>query len=80
MDHKSIERESIPLLKYSTRNNGLLARERQRTRFEETGIASHADMRPAQIRQDGVLDEECQTLIKTAMRQLHLTARAITGC
>ncbi len=52
------------------------ARERQRTRFEETYIASNADMRSAQIRQDGALDEECQTLIKTAMRQLQLTARA----
>ncbi len=52
------------------------ARERQRTRFEGTDIASNADMRPAQIRQYCALDEECQTLMKTAMRQLQLTARA----
>jgi magnesium chelatase family protein len=30
----------------------------------------------AQIRQYCVLDEACQTLMKTAMRQLQLTARA----
>ena len=52
------------------------ARERQRVRFGGTGIASNADMRPAQIRQYCALDEECQTLMKTAMRQLQLTARA----
>ena len=52
------------------------ARERQRVRFDGTDIASNADMRPAQIRQFCALDEECQTLMKTAMRQLQLTARA----
>ena len=52
------------------------ARERQRTRFAGLGIASNADMRPAQIRQFCGLDEACQALMKTAMRQLQLTARA----
>ena len=52
------------------------ARERQRMRFRETGIASNADMRPAQIRKYCGLDEACQNLMKTAMRQLQLTARA----
>ena len=52
------------------------ARERQRVRFEGMGIASNADMRPAQIRKYCELDEPCQALMKTAMRQLQLTARA----
>jgi magnesium chelatase family protein len=52
------------------------ARERQRVRFGESGIASNADMRPAQIRQYCALDEDCQALMKTAMRRLSLTARA----
>jgi magnesium chelatase family protein len=52
------------------------ARERQRQRFEGTDIASNADMRPAQIRKYCALDEACQSLMKTAMRQLRLTARA----
>jgi magnesium chelatase family protein len=52
------------------------ARERQRARFEGTDIASNADMRPAQIRKYCVLDDPCQALMKTAMRQLQLTARA----
>ena len=52
------------------------ARKRQRERFAGTDIASNADMRPAQIRKYCALDEDCQTLMKTAMRQLQLTARA----
>jgi len=51
-------------------------RERQRKRFAGMAIASNADMRPAQIRKYCVLDEPCQSLMKTAMRQLRLTARA----
>ena len=52
------------------------AREHQRKRFAGTDIASNADMRPAQIRKYCVLDEACQNLMMTAMRQLQLTARA----
>jgi len=52
------------------------ARERQRQRFAGTDIASNADMRPAQIRKYCALDEPCQALMKTAMRQLQWTARA----
>jgi magnesium chelatase family protein len=36
----------------------------------------HFDMRPALVRQYCTLDEPCQLLIKTSMRQLQLTARA----
>jgi len=52
------------------------ARQRQRERFAGTDIASNADMRPAQIRKYCALDDPCQALMKTAMRQLQLTARA----
>jgi magnesium chelatase family protein len=52
------------------------AREHQRKRFEGTDIASNADMRPRQIRKYCALDDPCQALMKTAMRQLQLTARA----
>ena len=33
-------------------------------------------MRPAQVRKYCALDDACQVLMKTAMRQLQLTARA----
>jgi magnesium chelatase family protein len=54
------------------------ARERQRQRFVETNgtIACNADMRPAQIRQYCQLDETSQSLMRTAMNQMQLSARA----
>mgnify|MGYP001102328732 CR=1 FL=1 len=39
------------------------------------GYQKLRDMRPAQICKYCVLDETCQLLMKTAMRQLQLTAR-----
>jgi hypothetical protein len=36
--------------------------ERQRGRFEDTDIASNADMRPRQIRKYCALDDTCQAL------------------
>ena len=62
------------------------ARERQRRRFSESvsqpigkstnGIACNADMRPAQIRQYCQLDETCNSLMRSAMNQMQLSARA----
>jgi magnesium chelatase family protein len=54
------------------------ARERQRLRFGETNgiIACNADMRPAQIRKYCQLDETSQSLMRSAMNQMQLSARA----
>jgi magnesium chelatase family protein len=53
------------------------ARQRQRQRFgRQDGIASNADMRPAEVRQHCKLDDAGNTLMRTAMRQLQLSARA----
>ena len=54
------------------------ARQRQRDRFGETNgtIACNADMRPAQIRQYCQLDETSQSLMRSAMNQMQLSARA----
>jgi magnesium chelatase family protein len=53
------------------------ARQRQRRRFTgQDGIASNADMRPAEVRQHCKLDDAGNTLMRTAMRQLQLSARA----
>ena len=53
-----------------------IARQRQLKRFLGTGIMNNADMTVAQIRQFCLLDEPSQALLKTAMRQLQLSARA----
>jgi magnesium chelatase family protein len=53
------------------------ARKRQRERFSEVeGVSCNGEMRPAEIREFCELDAAGQSLIKAAMRQLHLTARA----
>lgn len=52
------------------------ARRRQTTRFAGTGLACNADMGPAEIRTFCVLPPEGQALIRSAMRQMHLSARA----
>lgn len=53
------------------------ARQIQRDRFTASdGIACNADMRPAEVRLFCVLDETGSTLMKTAMSQLQLSARA----
>ncbi|MCP4141239.1 MAG: ATP-binding protein [Chloroflexi bacterium] len=54
------------------------ARQKQRERFAElkNGVMTNADMRVAEVRQFCELDAEGQTLVKAAMTQLQLSARA----
>jgi magnesium chelatase family protein len=59
------------------RNRVEAARERQRVRFKElSGVTSNSDMRPAEVRKFCQLDATCSSLMKTAMNQLQLSARA----
>ncbi len=48
----------------------------QRERFVGTRISSNADMHPAEIRKYCILDEAGKNLMKSAMAQLQLSARA----
>jgi magnesium chelatase family protein len=53
------------------------ARDRQRTRFAQvSGVSSNADMRPGEVRKFCELDGAGTNLMKTAMVQLQLSARA----
>ena len=51
------------------------AREKQRLRFLNTGLACNADMRPADMRMYRKLDEAGTSLMRTAMSQLQMSAR-----
>jgi len=54
-----------------------VARDRQRTRFKGIeGVTTNADMHPGEVRKFCDLDETCSKLMKTAMVQLQLSARA----
>jgi magnesium chelatase family protein len=52
------------------------ARTIQRNRFESTNLQTNSDMGPAEIRQFCPLDETSTNLIKAAMQQMQLSARA----
>jgi magnesium chelatase family protein len=52
------------------------ARQKQRQRFEGTKVHNNADMTVADVRKFCQLSDEGRTLIKAAMSQMQLTARA----
>ena len=52
------------------------ARERQRERFGGAGLTSNADMGPAEVRQFCVVEDTGKSLLRAAMQQLHMSARA----
>jgi len=52
------------------------ARSIQRQRFDGTVIACNAEMTPTEVRQFCQVEESAQSLLKTAMKQLYLSARA----
>jgi magnesium chelatase family protein len=52
------------------------ARERQRRRFAGTKLACNADMGPAEVRQFCAVDEAGKNLLRAAMQQLQMSARA----
>ena len=61
---------------HSIRDRVEAARQRQRERLEPLGLNCNADIGPAEIRTLCVLRENAQALMRTAMRQMHLSARA----
>jgi magnesium chelatase family protein len=53
------------------------ARERQRKRFDGIeGVTCNSDMHSADVRRFCQLDDTCQSLMRSAMNQLQLSARA----
>ena len=65
------------------------ARKRQRDRFDQEAsngkeniphLTCNSDMHPAEIRQYCQLDTTSQSLMRSAMSQMQLSARLINGC
>jgi len=50
--------------------------QRQRRRFAGTALVSNADVGPRKVRRHCGADEHVQALLKAAMQQLNLSARA----
>ena len=53
------------------------ARARQAARFEGTRMLANADMGPGEVRDLCRLDDAGKSLLKAAMQQLHMSARAV---
>ncbi|MDD4876097.1 MAG: YifB family Mg chelatase-like AAA ATPase [Dehalococcoidales bacterium] len=54
----------------------MAARSRQRYRFNSTKLTCNAEMTPVEVRDFCQAEETAQSLLKTAMKQLYLSARA----
>ena len=52
------------------------ARSRQLERFEGTRLTCNAEMTPTEVREFCHVEESAQSLLKAAMKQLYLSARA----
>ncbi len=52
------------------------ARTRQHTRFAETGMTTNSEMGPGEVRRHCKLDETGDALMRSAMQQMQLSARA----
>jgi magnesium chelatase family protein len=52
------------------------ARQRQRQRFAGTGLMSNGDMGPAEVRDHCRVDDTGKNLLRAAMQQLQMSARA----
>jgi magnesium chelatase family protein len=52
------------------------ARQRQLARFKDTNLTSNSEMTPAEIREYCRVEDDAQSLLQAAMKQLYLSARA----
>jgi magnesium chelatase family protein len=68
----------VPRVEYEKLSDERLeaAREQQRTRFEGIRLLTNADMGPAEVREQCRIDDAGKSLLKAAMRQLQMSARA----
>ncbi len=73
-DKLSDDRLGEPSSRIKTRVEA--AREQQRKRFDDSNLSCNADMGPAELRQYCPLDQPGRSLLRNAMSQLHLSARA----
>ncbi|HEU0291923.1 MAG TPA: YifB family Mg chelatase-like AAA ATPase [Anaerolineales bacterium] len=79
VDYEKLSGDRLGESSASIRQRVQAARERQRVRFSKNGsldIVCNADMRVGEIRKFGKLPEEGQSLMRAAMSQLNLSARA----
>ena len=78
MDYEKLTEENQAEGSAEVRARVEKSRERQRSRFSESRLSSNAEMGPVEVREfcQRFLDEAANSLLRMAMQQLGLSARA----
>ncbi|MEE8318573.1 MAG: YifB family Mg chelatase-like AAA ATPase [Dehalococcoidales bacterium] len=76
IDYEKLADDRLGEPSAAVQNRVQTARSRQRDRFAGTPLASNAEMTPAEVRDFCQAEEPARELLKAAMKQLHLSARA----
>jgi magnesium chelatase family protein len=76
VDYEKLSSDRLGEPSAAVRKRVEAARARQRVRFEGTSLVTNADMGPAEIRRFCQVDDAGKALLKAAMQQMHLSARA----
>jgi len=76
IEYEKVASESALESSESVRRRVEAARERQRRRFEGTRLACNAGMGPGEVRECCRLDDGGRSLLRSAMQQLQMSARA----
>jgi magnesium chelatase family protein len=76
IDYEKLADDRLGEESEKVQNRVKAARLKQRQRFEGTKIACNAEMTPTEVREYCQTEESAQSLLKAAMKQLYLSARA----
>jgi magnesium chelatase family protein len=76
VDYEKLTGTSTPETSSGIRARVIRARDAQLERFEGTPATSNAEMGPKEVRQYCAVEAPAQSLLKAAVQQLHLSARA----
>ena len=76
VDYEKLTDETVGESSEEVRTRIEAAKQIQLKRFEGTRLACNAEMTPVEVKEFCRLESPAQSLLRTAMKQLHLTARA----
>ena len=76
IDYEKLTDDRLGEKSEKVRTRVIAARSLQRGRFDGTKLTCNAEMTPTEVREFCQVDESAQGLLKTAMKQLYLSARA----
>ncbi len=75
VEYEKLTDDSVGETSDEVRERVQAAREIQQARFQETSLVCNNDMTPVEVKEFCRIETAAQSLLRTAMNQLHLTAR-----